>query len=307
MFLPLFKKTIDDDTWKAFNTYLISFEGGSVKPGQANRHKLQAQYLLGLTNKELTRCATDISEAINDKLKRGEWQANTARTYTGSLALLIKFIQRMAGMGQTKYKLYAPEGLQSLLQRMGNWSKSLMKLSQSHQKNKTRSLTASDIVNPDDIKKYLECTRAKKAVSDLQNVNSSTIVTQEMHTRCRNQLLFRLAMANAHRSGCLTNLILKEFTDGLKHERSDHYIVHVNKHKTSLIHGAAEVIITKELYRMMNTYIRYIRPVSSAEEVFINWSGTILSAGDIAKAFSMELAHAGVEKRFVCMFLMSSL
>ena len=68
------------------------FCGGYIKPEQVKRHKIQAQYL----SKQLDRCATDISEAINDKLKQSEWQANTARMYTASLALLIKFIQRMA-------------------------------------------------------------------------------------------------------------------------------------------------------------------------------------------------------------------
>ena len=79
----------------------------------------------------------------------------------------------------------------------------------------------------DDITAYINCQRHKDAARVME---SASAVTQTSHTIVRNNIIFRLAVANAHRTGCLTNLTVAEFQKAV--ERAGHFVVLVHDHKT---------------------------------------------------------------------------
>jgi len=287
--------------WSSFTDHLKSFLGGSRKEEQTVRHKTQCQKILTFVTSSLDDSNTiaELSDLITNKTKTNEWKANTCRAYIGSLQLFVKFVQTMAGLGQRKYTSFRSDGLHTLNLNLASWNKSLNKMSRKEHLDKLRSLTPEDIVNPDDIQKYLQCSNVAKALAilDAVSVDSSDvkIIDQPTHTRVRNHLLFRLAIANAQRTGCLTNMTLEQFHN--KRRRKDHFLVNVEDHKTNNSYGCAELIVSTELYQQLEKYVQCIRPSSSADQFFLNWSGRKMTAGDVAHALSTELGHAGVEKR----------
>lgn len=267
------------------------------------RHRLQTKYLLGLVKSRIDDSPEELSSALNKKLKSGTWKANTARTYVSSLTLFVKFLLTMKGIGQVQSVNLSIDGLRALQFTMANWIKSLSKQSQRDAKDATKRLSESDVVNPDDVAKYLECDRAAKAKTVIESIHTMSEgcqISQENHTLIRNYLLFCLAISNAQRSGCLMNMTLDEFTEGKKIKRKDHHIIFVKDHKTSSTYGSAELIVTPELYKMMEAYVLQ-RPTSTAKEIFLTWNGNKMTSANVVHSLTTEIAHAGVDKRFVYM------
>ena len=119
-----------------------------MKHQQAVRHKNQAKYLLSLVSAKIDACREELGKALDRKLKCKTWKANTVRTYVSSLALFVRFLLAVKGLGQLKCYNFSSDGLHALQATMSNWIKNLTKLSQRDAREATKNLTEDDIVNP---------------------------------------------------------------------------------------------------------------------------------------------------------------
>lgn len=160
---------------------------------------------------------------------------------------------------------------------------------------------------------YLNGKRAEDARVYLDGAGNST---QQSHSLVRNNLLFRLAISNASRTGCLTNMTLLEFNIGCTDIQGGDHVVRVADHKTRFcilqylsIHnktctcicrstyGPAEVFLIPELYADIEKYVSCYREETECPSVFVSWGGNQMCAGGVASALTTELGHAGVDKR----------
>ncbi|CAH1784672.1 unnamed protein product, partial [Owenia fusiformis] len=61
------------------------------------------------------------------------------------------------------------------------------------------------------------------------------------------------------------------------------HIVHVSKHKTTRTHHAAQIVMPNDMYSLVDTYIRVIRPVCDNELVFVSGRGAALGSFRLAE------------------------
>ena len=112
------------------------------------------------------------------------------------------------------------------LECIDNWRKSLAKKSKEQDHNNDENL-----VNPDDLQLYLKSQRSKEAKQMLAHgIYENSL---QAHTQVRNNLLFRISVANFHRPGCITNMKIEEFQSS--ESRSGDRVIRVADHKTRYV------------------------------------------------------------------------
>ena len=285
-----------------FTDYITSFGGGAVSSTQSSKHRDQVSYLLsvGATKIDSPQFLLDLADIIDRKLYK-EWQPNTVRAYLNSLRLFIRFLNHMTLLNISEFD-YNVTMLTALDDQCVTWMRSLSK---AYRKSKGgKSANQEGYINPSDLQAYMQSTRAGQAVSLLTSVPRDDVTMAE-HTLARNYLIFCLAMANCQRTGCLTNLTLQEFADGREQVRRGDHIVMVAHHKTSTKYGPATLVVRKELYSQIESYIKHFRPSaispdSHPKDLFVNWGGSSMDASSVIHALRTELGHAGVEKKLTC-------
>lgn len=283
---------------------MASFEGGSIKPAMVERHVNACRHVLSQLTSSIgtLSCVTELVELLDLKLKNSLWAPNTCRTYVGSLMLFVKFLQKMRQMSRDAYTNFNVEALLILRESARNWCNSFSKLNNIKRQEKLRSMTENDIINPDDIKHYLN--KSDNRIVLLKNVGEHTITSRSMHSKLRNYLMFNIAIANANRTGCLLNMTQLELNKA--EIRMGQHVIQVHDHKTYSTHGPADLILKQDLYSFIQQYVQFVRPASNSSKVFVTWSGNAMTAGTVVHALSTELAYAGVAKRCVCYILHSN-
>ena len=281
--MMLFTFRFQEGNLNRFKTYLTSFEGGGLKQCHADKHAANVFYILKDTSENIDEAHDYASRLIKRKVDDIEWLPNTAKTYVNSLKLFIRFCQQMSTRGSFDYNV---DKLIMFEKSTNMWLKTLFKKENKRMKNTT------DIVNPNDIQSYLKSKRAQLAQ---QKIACGNCTTKADHTLVRNNLLMRVALSNCQRTGCITNMTTKDFKAA--EIRINHYIVKVEDHKTSTTYGPAEVIMDRTLYHDVANYIAHFRPISACPYIFLTFNATQMDSGTVAAALTMELGHAGVEKR----------
>ena len=268
--------------------FLTSFRGGGLKPNQAEKHGANLSYIFTHVGGKIDLCEDQVATLIEKKVNSAEWLPNTAKAYINSLKLFLRYAQTMVEAGKLPYDV---KKLQAFEKSANLWCKSLFKLEQKRPKQ------PEPIVTPDDIQAYLCSKRAKHASELLAGRYSNTNAS---HTIVRNNLIMRVALSNCHRTGCLTNMTVQEFKAAII--KNDHFIIKVAEHKTAGTYGPAEVVLDKDLYRDVVTYIEVFRLVSSCPTIFLTYNGTKMESGTVAAALTTELGHAGVGKQYVSFY-----
>jgi hypothetical protein len=129
-------------------------------------------------------------------------------------------------------------------------------------------------------------------------------------TEARNVLLTLILFRSAQRSGCLAGLTLGEFGSAESvGDNQDQMIISVSNHKTFTTHGHANIVVDKELYKLMKIYARHIRPLSTnfktmrmEEErspFFITRLSTPLDNGYVSQAIVASWKLADLPREFI--------
>ena len=63
------------------------------------------------------------------------------------------------------------------------------------------------------------------------------------------------------------------------------------------VYGKADIVLAKELYQEVSSYIKNFRPQSQHSYVFLNWGGSTLSG--MSDLLTAEFKKAGCSKRYI--------
>jgi hypothetical protein len=167
--------------------------------------------------------------------------------------MLLTFLGTMFLIGQKEYSFIDPSRLSIIKDQIGRISTTLSSLSARRRKSGVEN--QDNVINPEDLKHCMDSNRANEAKQALIRDGDGT---RNTHSLLRNWLLMRLATSNAHRTACLSNMLVSEFENA--QEQSMNYIVNVHEHKTAKTYGPAEVIMEKSLHSDISTYLKSVRP-----------------------------------------------
>jgi hypothetical protein len=129
-------------------------------------------------------------------------------------------------------------------------------------------------------------------------------------TEARNVLLTLLLFRSAQRSGCFAGLTLGEFAAAESLPTDPGLVViSVSNHKTFDVHGHAKLVVDKWLYDLMESYARYLRPLSNNFDTlrmnedgapfFITRSSTPLDNGYVSQAIVASWTQADIPRDFI--------
>lgn len=274
-----------------FEEYLQSFMGGKLQPDKSKKLRQNTQRILEIYD-PFSESTHMVGEAVETNINRGIWKPNTARTYMQSFKTFLIFVGTMVVSQHPSFKSIDAAKLEILKSQIGRISTTLNSMVLKEKK-AIGEIEGESSINPKDLQMYLTSDRAKEAKDLLEN--DAFVLTRETHTIVRNYLIMRIATSNAHRTACISNLTVNEF-EKAKSVNGD-YLVYVHQHKTAKTFGPAEVVLTSDVFRFVSLYKQSIRPTSSAQELFISWSGQKMDSSGILNCFATELAHVGVEKK----------
>ena len=97
---------------------------------------------------------------------------------------------------------------------------------------------------------------------------------------------------NTQRPGAIIHMLMDEFKNRVEIE--GRVIVRVENHKTGTTYGAAKIVLTKELEKLVETYLIHLRPQTEAEELFITSQGAkyidyVHKIKSLAKRYNLEM------------------
>jgi len=202
-----------------FKEYLTTFKGGSHKPNIAEKHRCQAWAIVKHIEGPIDMSGHKIADIVQDKMKEG-LLPTTIRTYLYSMKLYLKFLIVLSSYGQNRLDIAK---LKAIGESINTWGQSLKK-----QAMKLKKIPDGEaFLTPDEVQSYMKSSRAEE-VRKLIATGKGT--DQKKHAAVRNHLILRFALSNAHRTGCVTNMLLNEFHSAI--EKAGHMVVHVADHKT---------------------------------------------------------------------------
>lgn len=94
-------------------------------------------------------------------------------------------------------------------------------------------------------------------------------------------------------------MLVSRFKNATYSAPSDRYTILVDKHKTTRLHGAAELTVTSRLYGYLQIYVLHIRPkfVAKGEDaLFIKDDGFAFSPGTMGRTLTDFFQQAGIRK-----------
>ena len=98
------------------------------------------------------------------------------------------------------------------------------------------------------------CQNAVKQLEMIRQGQGLTSILQQLFTSVHDFVITQISINNAHRSGVL---LLSNYYKATKKDSIK--IMKVMKHKTFRRHGAAQIIIDKTLFELLETYIKFVR------------------------------------------------
>ena len=260
------KKDLDD-----FRRYLCSDLGGGLTDDVALKHSQQFTYLtssvgLKIDNKDFSKT---LNTFLDSKLKSKTWLPNTIKTYLNSLLKFSNFLIQQKHFGKNQNIEISHVNI--LKEFILQWQRSLHKKNKEFSKTKAKDYLAnSDKISPEDLEKYTKSERASCAKKLLAS-GSVEGYNLTMHMKVRNFLIMTLTISNAHRSGCITNMLIHEFKAAKSFVRGGFHVIFVANHKTRTTYGPADVVVSPQVYEWMETYLNRFRPASEWDNLFVNW------------------------------------
>ena len=117
---------------------------------------------------------------------------------------------------------------------------------QKHDDDIGKFISVEDVASFDKSEVALQAT---KLIGMTQSWSEGNILGQQQYTLVRDFLLVNVAIANANRSGVLSEMTIQQLKNALKMD--DKYIISVSEHKTAVVYGPAKIIVSSTLYNWL--------------------------------------------------------
>ena len=120
------------------------------------------------------------------------------------------------------------------------------------------------LLNSSDIRKYGDSNhliKVTKLFESLGNNGEEQHISLYDATDLRNYLMVVLALVNCLRASNLINITLYDVENAVKDKTvSEAYLIRNKKYKVSIIYGAKLLMLSKDTYKQLQSYIKYVRP-----------------------------------------------
>ena len=233
-----------------------------------------------------------VSKLIEDKLNAKAWQPNTVRVYLNSLRLFLAYLRQRARSNVAGFSHLPVSIIESRLESIKGWNHSLHK---KEKKARASRQMEESAIDPDTFGKYFASNRARQMEESIENLTDKQYSLREQ-TDVRNHLIVLIVSSNCCRLGPIKNMILTEFYEAEKFIRDEHHVVRVMDHKTVTSHGAAEVVMSRGVYGYVKNYVKYMRPASQSQNVFLAMSGSPMDSSTVVNGLTQELRQGCPQK-----------
>lgn len=303
-------KVILDDL-EEYCDRLRNFVGGYKSEGevrQIRQHVIHMLYHFGTDFKAETLCDNMIKvekDFISKKLET--LQASTVKNY------LIDF-KRFISWAKTWYKQWLTWHVADRIETLvTSWNKSLAILiaRRSSEKKLEHQRCA---LKEEDFMAYFKgekAIKANKIFSASVNDDDQSHIDTKDHTTARDFLLMLLTVSNVSRAGPLVNMTKNDVKNATYDEEMNSYVISVSYHKTQRTYGAAQLVLDRDGFAYLVTYIYKIRScipgISGVDQVFITSKGRPINQSELANILSKEMIDAvGRENRTTCTIIRKS-
>ena len=137
-----------------------------------------------------------------------------------------------------------------------------------------------------DLRRDLIASIEAQKVETVGGVMGSVRISRPAYTAILGFFATEICLSNASRAGEIMHVTLREY-DQLAQHSNGLYVLEEIKHKTLHAHGPAILTLNSQLYELLVTYVKYIRPQfanpDSPDAVFINNSGHALHPGSVSE------------------------
>ena len=165
-----------------------------------------------------------------------------------------------------------------------------------------------NLITPEMVSTFEKSEAARMAIAYIEQSSDPDAlleVNQSVYTLVRDFILLEITIANAHRSGVLSNMTVGEYKAAKKAKGS--MIICVKSHKTADTHGPACVVLSPTLFSYLQIYVNKVRSqVEKTDDttdskkrdeanVFLSWTGAKLESGQISTAINAAWQKGGMQ------------
>ena len=277
----------EDMMMENFYAWLISVDGGLKPLRSATQHKavvMQALHYLDSSGKNYSLLfdRKHLNSYVS-YLELNERKPGTVKTYLNSIKLFFSFVLIVApdNVPVENGKIAAIKGI------VNQWCRNYhKKIGRERYERQLRDL--ANIPTPIEVCSLDASQHVKSAINMLKLYNSTTHPPNRRdYCLCRDYLLTYLVLDNASRSGCISNMTMKEFNQ-IECQPDGSYIVTIIEHKTVATSGPAMLSIRHELMTHFQTYVQKLRNrlenIRHDEKapVFTSWSGKTMATSMVS-------------------------
>ena len=228
---------------------------------------------------------TDNNNSNNSKSREFVAAPGTKDSYVGSLYLFLEYLQYI----ETYDQKFIDKA-----QRLNKIWRESWRSERSVRRHKVSQKSLENLLTANELHTYPSSPAATQSVEllrELENSDGKVDLTAKQEVNIRSYLHSRLLLTNAQRTGCITNMTVKEFEKAKVLQDPFHgYRIDIWAHKTVSTYGAAQLHIELPLHQEMNVYLRHVRPRIAArrkpekKEFFLSVSGDKLTGSAISKS-----------------------
>ena len=167
-----------------------------------------------------------------------------------------------------------------------------------------------NLVTPEKVAKFEKSDTAREVVKILGKLSADgeVEITQTVFVTIRDFLITQIILANANRSGVISNMTVGEFARGKNILHDGKYVVSVKDHKTASTHGPARVIMNGALYNWLDIYRHKLRSqlTATSDAMFLSWNGKPLASGHVSRAVRSSWKKGGLDDPVHCTLMRKS-
>ena len=303
-----------EDLLAGFEQWLLSADGGLKSDRSANQHKKQAWTIVCVTGK--ASCPVDVfcKKSLLKKFLGGfaadkKFMPGTTKSYLASLVHFGHYLLTLEHISEE-----SKSRIQTLLGCLQRWIVAFRKESSERALVKMdtdvrKLITAKDVqkfersaVARDAIKLIASLQRSSDSGTDTAATTTHALSVQE-YVLVRNYLLANIVLANANRSGVLSNMLISDVLEA--REIDNCMVVSVSKHKTAWKHGPAKIVLTKPVYTWLKLFVCHAVPQMSGKQhnqgyAFVTATGSVMPSSMINKQLQAMWKKAELGDGITC-------
>ena len=231
-------------------------------------------------------------------MQRTTTTPGTIKSYLMSARHFSTFLLSSERILDSELTLEQKKQIDVVAETLKRWSASYRKLSNKRMLEKMDE-DIENLVTPEKVAKFEKSDTVGEAVKILGELSADgeVEITQTVFATARDFLITQIVLANANRSGVISNITVGDFTRGKNILQAGKYVVSVKDHKTASTHGPVRVIMNGALYNWLDIYRYKLRSqlTTTSDAMFLSWNGKPLASGHVSRAVRSSWKKGGLD------------